>query len=457
MICTHPVLTLPHRDDENATPARDWFASAKRSLLAPFGVGTVDQALLAIVAARHFFVRRFALAGKVVIVDEVHSYDIYTGTLVGRLRAELEQLGCTVILLSTTLTRSRRNTLLGAFGGDDALERADPYPLISGRSSQGEPVSAAEVAGPPPKVVALRFRSEDEALASAADKACDGACILWICNTVGRAQAIYRKLRAMPKGKFDIGLLHARFPLFRREELETRWMTALGKDGPRPDGCVLVSTQIVEQRVDLDADLMVSELAPTDMLLQRMGRLWRHEPCGPPTEGPECWIIREEKSLEELRQLSTPELKKILGLKAWVYAPYVLLRTLEVWSQRTVIAVPGEIRLLLETTYTNVDDLPALVVKRHADGLGGALTIGNVSDDRGFDLYVGALLRKSGQVEVVDLVKSVLHVSKQMRTDAGRVAYETEVGCAERVARLLGWAVETCSPRAWGCTTPPRK
>lgn len=113
----HPAASGPQRPTEqDAQNGRDWFLSAKRALLAPFGVGTVDQALLGVVAAKHFFVRHFALAGKVVIIDEVHSYDIYTGTLVNKLIATLEELGCTVLILSATLTAQSRNRIVSSTG-----------------------------------------------------------------------------------------------------------------------------------------------------------------------------------------------------------------------------------------------------------------------------------------------------------------------------------------------------
>ena len=102
--------------DESVREARSWFASAKQALLATYGVGTIDQALQGVVAVKHFFVRRFALAGKVVILDEIHSYDIYTGTLITALVRELVNLRCSVIILSATLTAARRRELLAAAG-----------------------------------------------------------------------------------------------------------------------------------------------------------------------------------------------------------------------------------------------------------------------------------------------------------------------------------------------------
>lgn len=366
----HPAPVPTFGDEEDARSGRDWFASAKRALLAPFGVGTVDQALLSIVAAKHFFVRRFALAGKVVIVDEVHSYDVYTGSLIGKLCTELEKLGCTVILLSATLTRLRRNTLLEKGADDDNLEVVDPYPLISGRSSKNGPLPPITAESPAPRTVAIHFPAEDDALPAALARVREGVCILWICNTVNRAQSVFTRLRALENMGFACGLLHARFPFFRRQELEECWMSALGKDGSRPKGCFLVSTQIVEQSVDLDADLMVTELAPTDMLLQRMGRLWRHERDHRAAVRPECWIVGEEKSLAVLQALPALEIKKVLGLKAFVYAPYVLLRTLQVWSQRESVVLPNDIRSLLESTYADTDDLPPswLALRDEHDG-----------------------------------------------------------------------------------------
>src|SRR5208282_205433 len=102
---------------EHVRAGRSWFTSAKRALLAPFGVGTIDQALLGIVAANHFFVRQFGLAGKVVILDEVHTYDLYTSTLIGSLVKRLRELQCSVIILSATLTEQRRRELLGLADG----------------------------------------------------------------------------------------------------------------------------------------------------------------------------------------------------------------------------------------------------------------------------------------------------------------------------------------------------
>jgi CRISPR-associated endonuclease/helicase Cas3 len=247
---------------------RSWFASAKRALLAPFGVGTIDQALLGIVAAKHFFVRQFGLAGKVVILDEVHSYDLYTGTLIGVLVKRLRELQCTVIILSATLTGKRRRELLGLA---DHQPLSTGYPLVSGVAS-----CFIERTCEAPLVKTIRIRSVTSAplVEDAISRASHGECVLWIRNTVDEAQETYRTLQSANfQGGPPIALLHSRFPFFRREQLEDDWMNRLGKDSAnRPPGCILVSTQVAEQSVDIDADLLITDLAPTDMLLQRLGR-----------------------------------------------------------------------------------------------------------------------------------------------------------------------------------------
>ena len=190
-----------HQPQEQQSAARDWFSSSKRALLAPFGVGTADQALMGVIAVKHFFVRHFALAGKVVILDEVHSYDVYTGTLIEALVKALVSLRCTVIILSATLTRERRERLLAqALPASckrftpPAAGSPEPFPLITGvvNGSVIQPVPVAAQSDKPP--VHLRFVPEPDALAGAMETAQRGACVLWICNTVDRAQSIYRAL-----------------------------------------------------------------------------------------------------------------------------------------------------------------------------------------------------------------------------------------------------------------------
>jgi CRISPR-associated endonuclease/helicase Cas3 len=338
------------RNEEDAQIGRDWFSSSKRALIAPFGIGTVDQALLGVVAAKHFFVRHFALAGKVVILDEIHSYDLYTGTLIDRLIDTLEKLGCTVIVLSATLSKARREKIF-LTGKSRVSAAKEAYPLITGRQN-GKILRPVAVPPPKSKIIYVDFKSGTESITLALEAARKGACVVWVCNTVDSAQQVYIELRNNGNAEFPIGLLHAHFPFWRREELENEWMKRLGKGSSKRCSSILVSTQIVEQSVDLDADMMITELAPTDMLLQRMGRLWRHDRSTRPLKKPRFCIIEEENSLFDFRKMQAKKIVEALGKKALVYNPYVLLRTLQVWKKHRKVIIPNQIRDMIEKTYT---------------------------------------------------------------------------------------------------------
>lgn len=342
---------------EALSGGKEWFSPRKRALLMPFAVGTIDQALLSVVKVKHFFVRSFGLAGKVVILDEVHSYDLYTGTLLDILVRRLLDMNCTVIVLSATLTRRRKNKLLSR---PPSFEGGEAYPQASIETASGtRQVPLTRTAN---VEIGVEFRdsSDGDVASEAVGRALTGQCVICIANTVATAQRWYNEVKAaMPEKAFDVGLLHSKFPGWRRDELESRWTRALGKPGPRPPGCVLVATQVVEQSVDLDADFMVSELAPTDMLLQRLGRLWRHRRAERPCKGAAILIVTRDVDSAG----SFEELIATLGKSnSRVYAPFVLWSTFQVWKDIYKLRTPDDIPTLLERTYSQQSEaLPAFV------------------------------------------------------------------------------------------------
>lgn len=341
-------------DDKGKVPIRNWFASARRALLTRFGIGTIDQALMGEINVKHCFVRRFALAGKVVILDEVHSYDLYTGRLITQLVRHLRHLGATVIILSATLTKSRLAELLGKEGDFSA------YPLATTLTEEENVPLLTEqsFAVDEQKEIHLLCRSTpiEEIAEEAYRRAELGQCVLWIRNSVKDAQAAYNILLPTAReGGPEIGLLHARFPLWRRQELENSWIERLGRDGrQRPQGCVLVATQVAEQSLDIDADFLITDLAPTDMLLQRAGRLWRHKRSTELRHADRAEMLLLLPHLSE--SMSVRELKNELGATGHVYAPYILLRTREVWQEKTFLTLPADIRPLLEQTYAEREE-----------------------------------------------------------------------------------------------------
>ena len=335
---------------EEGQPGKSWFSSNKRGLLAPFAVGTVDQALMAVMNVKHGFVRTFGLAGKIVILDEVHTYDSYTGTLLDNLVKALREIHCTVIILSATLTQERRDSLLGI--QIKTCRDSKAYPLISAVKNKDE-VHEWEVEKIPDITVSLAHIADDErALNEALERAGSGQQVLWIENTVAEAQNVYRMLSARAQNyQCETGLIHSRFIAIDRDKKENNWINILGKgkQAKRQErGRILVGTQVLEQSLDIDADFLITRLAPTDMLLQRMGRLWRHrenDSIRPKNTHQEAWILTQP--LNAVIQ----DYKKHLGKSRFVYMPFILLKTLEVWQSLDKVLLPGQIRDLLEKTY----------------------------------------------------------------------------------------------------------
>ena len=339
-------------DDEeqpSAVVAEGWFAANKKhGLLAPYGVGTIDQALLAVLQTMHVFVRLFGLAGKCVILDEVHAYDAYMTTLMERLLRWLAALGCPVVLLSATLPRDKRLKLLRAYAGDGLLEPEDkPYPRVTRVAVGSHQAEVTPVESDPTRARTVQLGWLDEsALAEKLRQAlADGGCAVVIRNTVGLAQATYLRLRdELTADGIAVELFHARFPFGRRMEIEDAVLTRFGKDGgpAERNKRLLVATQVVEQSLDLDFDLMVSDVAPVDLVLQRAGRLHRHKrerPAG--VAVPRLWLIE-------------PEVKEGLpdfGPSERVYARFVLLRSSLALRAVEAVRLPGDLEYLVEQVY----------------------------------------------------------------------------------------------------------
>jgi CRISPR-associated endonuclease/helicase Cas3 len=328
--------------------AEGWFAqNKKQGLLAPFAVGTIDQALLAVLQTRHVFVRLFGLAGKTVILDEVHAYDAYMGTLMERLLEWLAALGCSVVLLSATLPADKRRRLLRAYAGRPVEPPAVPYPRIS--VVQGDRNKVLPLRTDPARRACLNLDWRDPGRLAADLGAAlqEGGCAAVICNTVRRAQEVYLQFRESPEMKgVQVELFHARFPFAQRQEIEAGVLRRYGPPeakAERPARAVLVATQVIEQSLDLDFDLMVTELAPVDLVLQRAGRLHRHRrghrPAG--LSGPRLWLLEPEK------EGAVPR----FGTSEKVYARHVLLRSFLALRGRTEVRMPEDMEALVEVVY----------------------------------------------------------------------------------------------------------
>lgn len=369
------VETLPELDADEAAAkaqarsARDWFRPTRRALLSLEGVGTVDQALLCALRVKFGPLRLLGLAQKTLVIDEIHAYDEFMGVLLERLLQWCRALEINVILLSATLSQAQKMALCRAYGGETeltALAQGDaksaPYPLLSFVPREANALCfavAADAARHRDLQIELKPGLLDDFTATArlaANAIAKGGCACVLANTVGGAQQIYRELGVLQANgdlpaACDLSLFHARFRAEKRAIIEAdvvaKFGPDAGKDGkpPRPTHAILVATQVVEQSLDVDFDFFFSQLAPVDLLLQRAGRMWRHERDWRPTSAPKLVITAP-----------TPGDWKF-GASGKVYAPEILLRSLALCHQKTEWNLPADFRPLIEVCYDPNEEL----------------------------------------------------------------------------------------------------
>lgn len=259
----------------------EWLRGRKRNGLASFVIGTIDQSLFAALKAKHVVLRHLGLVGKVVIIDEVHAADDYMREYLKRLLSWLGAYRTPVMLMSATLPPEQRDEFLRAYAQglgsvqSIATSRSDGYPRISMYDRQ---LAEIEVGSDTRALdVSLGRLSDDlgDLVTLFREALVDGGCAAVICNTVTRAQEAFAALQA--EFGTDVRLVHSRFIAPDRARREARLVQELGPSGDRPVRLIIVGTQVLEQSLDVDFDLMVTDLAPADLMLQRAGRLHRHE------------------------------------------------------------------------------------------------------------------------------------------------------------------------------------
>ncbi|MBA5862769.1 MAG: CRISPR-associated helicase Cas3' [Nitrospira sp. CR1.1] len=358
-------------EKEGQVRAGEWFTNKKRALLSEYGVGTVDQALLPILPVRHNFVRLWGLANRVVVFDEIHAYDAYTGTLLLHLLRWLLALGSSIILLSATLPPSIRRKLATVVTSKLPEQEAE-YPRLS-VFQQGHKVQQKSFRADPARRQAVRLEAIDPDLSAMhielETRLTRGGMGLALLNTVQRAQDLYR---LFPDGELlmregqrtgkrlldgtEVILFHARFPADRRQQREEQALESFGRLGARSGRKILIATQVAEQSLDLDFDVIATDLAPIDLLLQRAGRLWRHARPNRPVSEPTFLVAG-------LTGSEPPSFGKPLWWGA-VYREDVLLRTWSLMRGKQLITLPDEIDHLVEAVYEEKVDVPELTQER---------------------------------------------------------------------------------------------
>lgn len=351
--------------------AGEWFTNKKRALLSEYGVGTVDQALLPILPVRHHFVRLWGLANRVVVFDEIHAYDAYTGTLLVHLLRWLLALGSSVVLLSATLPPSIRRILAKVVDAN-LPEPEVEYPRLS-VFSLGEAVRQTHFDPNPARRLSVRVKPIPSDLPNMRfaleEHLATGGMALALVNTVQRAQDLYRLFpdgepleregqrigKRLPDGT-EVLLFHARFPANRRQKREDQALEVFGTDGHRTGRKILIATQVAEQSLDLDFDLIATDLAPIDLVLQRAGRLWRHTRSARPVAEPTLLVAGLEDD-------EPPSFAKPLWWGA-VYREDVLLRTWSLLRARAQLTLPDDIDVLVQAVYEEQVEVPEFLQDR---------------------------------------------------------------------------------------------
>lgn len=368
----------PRQGDETATRrCARWLADHnKRALLAPAGVGTIDQALLAALQSKHQSLRLLGLMRKVLVVDEVHACDAYMQRTLEHLLEFHARAGGSAILLSATLTRRMKTALLKAFAKGSGAGRvpaigSDHYPLTTSWAAS-DPTKLAEVAvATRPDVrrtVRVQCESDQANVVHAIRQAlAAGQCVAWIRNTIGDALEAHAALSAHMDPD-HIVLFHARFTLGDRLDIEERVLRLFGpnSDATQRSGRLLIATQVAEQSLDIDLDLVVSDLAPIDRLIQRAGRLHRHvrdaqgnrltDRAASDQRGQPClWVLGPAWT----DQPEPSWFKQAFPKAAGVYPHHGHLWLTARWLQRGEFRMPDDARALIEGVFGDDDDVPA--------------------------------------------------------------------------------------------------
>lgn len=359
--------------NDSRVDAEEWLKAAKRGLLAPLSVATVDQVLLAVLTTRHNALRMLGLAGKVLIIDEAHAYTPYMHALLRMALVWLGALRVPVVLLSATLTSEVAAGLVRSYlhgAGHPALPAGvgtSSYPGWAYADAATGAVTGREVGTDRPRHLRVELRDVTHHYDDGTDArgrvaalrdvlaplTAEGGCAAVVCTTVAEAQRTYLALRDWFASLVDppeLHLLHARFPARQREELTRRIVARMGKNAgdDRPSAAVLVATQVIEQSLDLDFDMVISDLAPLAMLLQRAGRCHRHDRRRP------LWLAGDPR-LTVLVPISDDGKLNVPLQWGEVYDKSLLRRTLELLRRQGHVPVrlPEDVQKLVDGVYAD--------------------------------------------------------------------------------------------------------
>ena len=359
-------------DGDSAAESTAWLASeSRKALLADVGVGTIDQALLGVLPAKFQSLRLIGLAEKVLIVDEAHAYDSYMGRELDRLVAFQAALGSHTIILSATLPTATKIRLKNEWAKATGVKTPDltkhNYPLTTLLSTKCTPQEEAHKprSDLPRTIQIMRLGSVEDAAKAVTNAVWAGAAVAWIRNTVDDVIDAANLLTAIG---LSPTIFHARFAMGDRIKIENEIVARFGRDGAAETrGGIVVASQVIQESLDLDFDLIVSDLAPIDLLMQRAGRLWRHLLLRPAVSRPVAGPCLAVLSPDPNGAIDKNWYKAMFPRASAVYDdPLLLWRTAAAIFERGRIHLPKDLRALIEAVYRlESEDNPQALCKDH--------------------------------------------------------------------------------------------
>jgi CRISPR-associated endonuclease/helicase Cas3 len=308
--------------------------------------------------------RHLALAGKVVVIDEVHAYDVYMNSYLLKVLTWLGAYRVPVVALSATLPAAQRRALVQAYRAGrwpdtqadlSGLDGDIGYPVLTWAESQSVSTRVASPSGRSTLVrVNLFERGLDDAgelVALLQERLADGGTALVVRNTVRRVLDTADQLEAAFPG--EVSVAHARFTAADRMRNDAALLESFGPLGAaqRPFRRIVVASQVVEQSLDVDFDLLVTDLAPIDLVLQRIGRMHRHNRGAGEADRPAALRAAEVHITGADFTQGPPALEP--GAERYVYDAHTLLRAAALLQESAGrgIQLPDDIAPLVQRGY----------------------------------------------------------------------------------------------------------
>lgn len=355
-----------HAGDEAAqATCNRWLAdSRKKALLAPVGVGTIDQALLTVLPQKHQAIRLIGMYRKVLVFDEIHSADSYMQELIKNLMAVHVRQGGSMVLLTATLSQRQRQSLIetwqDALGAALSIPASNSFPLathVSLEDTCSQEVGARHSVS---RDVVVSFMHDfDRCVDWLVEKANAGKSVVWVRNTVKDACQAYDAVQKQLDDRHPCILFHSCFTLADRKAAEQRVLAHLGKQSTSVErrGFVVISTQVFQESLDADTDEMLSDICPIDDLIQRAGRLHRHtrDEMGRVQGGIEDYRAPPRFHIFAPLWADDPAKdwlqKAFHGTQAVYRSPAKIWLGMKVLRDLGVIRMPADARTLIESVY----------------------------------------------------------------------------------------------------------